>query len=204
MPNFIEEMNTYVLSQHLWGFSYFGYWARKYPTDFISMAEIIHISQPDFIIETGTSAGGTTLFFATMLDVIGKGRVISIELERNVSGRNNDTGDLPVHPRIDYLYGSSVSDEIYKQVEDIIKTKDNPTILLNLDSDHRYEHVIKELEMYQKFVPDKGFIIIDDTNTTGPDKARDEFLEKNKDFIIYQPAERFLITLNPGGYLRRD
>ena len=79
----------------------------KYPTDLIVYQEIIHEIRPNLIVETGTHHGGSAMFFASMLDLIGQGKVISIDVKRR---------DLPHHPRITYLVGDSTSGDVVTEV----------------------------------------------------------------------------------------
>jgi len=114
----------------------------KLPLDMWIFQEIIFGTKPDVIVETGTFNGGSALFMATLLDTIGKGRVITIDIE--------DFPRKPRHDRITYLIGSSTSDEIVAKVRSLIR-KDE-TVMVVLDSDHHAEHVLNELRIYSEMV----------------------------------------------------
>lgn len=175
----------------------------KCPFDLWVYQEIISEIRPDIIIESGTADGGGTLFLASMCDLIDKGKVITVDIRP----REN----LPVHKRITYLSGSSISDEIIREIRDIIKPNDKAIVIL--DSDHKKEHVLKELSIYGQFVTKDSYIIVEDTNINGhpvvsdfgpgPMEAVEEFLSLNKNFIIDKSKEKFYLTFNPNGYLKR-
>ncbi len=165
--------------------------------------EIIFEVQPDVIIETGAGSGGGTLFFASLCELMNKGRVISIEL--------GDISEKPRHKRITYLSGSSTSAEVMQQLRKLINHNDK--VLVNLDSEHTKKHVLQELSLYSQLVAPGSYIIVEDTNIAGhpvkpehypgPMEAVQEFLKDNPNFIIDKSREKFYLTFNPNGYLKR-
>jgi len=165
--------------------------------------ELIYELKPDVIIETGTGSGGGTLFFASICDMVGNGRIIAIDIV--------DKEDRPHHNRITYLHGSSTSEEIADQVRRLISDKDK--VMVSLDSYHHKEHVLRELEIYSKFVNKGSYIVVEDTNLNGhpvvptgdpgPMEAVEEFLRGDKNFAIDKSREKFFLTFNPNGYLKR-
>jgi cephalosporin hydroxylase len=180
-----------------------GVKAQKCPLDLWIYQEIIYETRPDIIIETGTASGGSALFLASICDLLGKGEIISIDIE--------DQENRPGHPRIKYILGSSTSKEIVEKVETLIRGKDR--IMAILDSDHHKEHVLRELEIYSKFVTRESYLIVEDTNINGnpvrskfgpgPMEAAKEFLKMNDGFIIDRSREKFYLTFNPDGYLKK-
>ncbi len=85
----------------------------KMPLDMWIYQEILYEVKPDVLVECGTFNGGSALYFASMMDLIRKGRVVTIDIEAKP--------DLPKHPRIKYLLGSSTSPEIFAKVRSLIK-----------------------------------------------------------------------------------
>lgn len=180
-----------------------GIKAQKCPLDLWVYQEIIYETRPDIIIETGTAAGGSALFLASICDLLGRGEIISIDIEKKKN--------RPEHPRVKYLLGSSTSEEIVGEVEALVRAKDR--LMTILDSDHHKEHVLRELEIYSKFVTRESYLIVEDTNISGhpvrpkfgagPMEAVKEFLKTNDDFVIDHSREKFYLTFNPDGYLRR-
>ena len=137
------------------------------------------------------------------MDLIGHGRIITIDIE----ARQN----RPQHPRITYLLGSSTSDEIFRQVKALIPP--DATVMVVLDSDHSRDHVLRELRRFHPLVSAGQYLVVEDTNVNGhpvfpehgpgPMEALDIFLAENNDFEIDPSREKYLITFNPRGYLRK-
>ncbi len=186
------------------------YWmgipSLKCPLDLWIYQEIIFEQKPDFIIECGVAFGGTTAFFADMCKLLSKGKVIGIDIKI----LNETRANLMDYERIQLIEGSSVSSETVQQIKEIVG--DRNTIVI-LDSDHRKEHVVQELNLYSKLIASGGYIIVEDTNINGhpvypdygegPMEAVHEFLEINPDFYIDKNCHKFLNTFNPNGYLKR-
>lgn len=174
----------------------------KCPLDLWIYQEIIFEIKPDIIIECGTARGGGALFLASMCDLINHGKVITIDIV------NEDR--LP-HERIMYLHGSSISEGVVEHVKKLIQGTDK--VMVILDSNHRREHVINELNIYAKFVTNGSYIIVEDTSLNGhpvlpafgpgPMEAVEDFLTKNRNFMIDKSKEKYYLTFNPKGYLRR-
>jgi cephalosporin hydroxylase len=164
---------------------------------------MIFEEKPDLIIETGTASGGSASFFASLFDLIGKGEVITVDVE-DIKGR-------PRNNRITYLLGSSTSKEIVEQIRSLASNKEK--VMVILDSDHRKTHVLNELKIYWEFVTKKSYLVIEDTNINGhpvlpdfgggPMEAVEDFLKENKSFVVDRSKEKFFLTFNPKGYLRR-
>jgi cephalosporin hydroxylase len=185
--------------------SWLGIPALKCPLDLWIFQEIIHDLKPDIIIECGTAWGGSALFLASICDLINNGKVITIDIDATrVEGR-------PKHERIKYLLGSSTSEEIVEEIRNLIR--DDHRVMVILDSDHSMEHVLNELRIYSKLVTKGSYLIVEDTHVNGhplfpdygpgPMEAVDEFLKENEDFVVDREKEKFLLTFNPKGYLKK-
>ncbi|MES1187397.1 MAG: CmcI family methyltransferase [Myxococcales bacterium] len=183
--------------------SWMGTKILKCPFDLWIYQELIHAHRPDLIIETGTCYGGSALYMAHICDLVGHGEIVTIDIKAR---------GTPAHPRIQYLSGSSVAPEILERVRDLVKTR--PRTLVVLDSDHRREHVLAELRAYQEFVPNGGYMVVEDTNVNGhpvypefgpgPMEALEQFLGESQDFRSDPECEKFHLTFNPKGFLRRQ
>ena len=184
--------------------SWLGVPVHKCPLDLWIYQEIIVAEAPDVIIETGTARGGSALYLATICDVVKRGRVYTIDV--------NETPDRPEHPRLEYLVGSSTSDEMFAAIQQRIRPGER--VLVILDSDHSREHVRRELERYSVFTAVGGHLIVEDTNVNGhpvyhsfgpgPMEAVHDFLADHPEFSIDRGCEKFFLTFNPRGYLRRN
>jgi len=180
-----------------------GVLMMKCPMDLLMYQEIVYECRPDLIIECGTFNGGSALYLAHLCDIRQHGTVLTIDINRSLH--------FPLHPRITYATGNSVSKDVLKTVEAVASGVRR--VMVILDSDHSKAHVLKELEAYSPFVTKGQYLIVEDTNIhghparedlpPGPWEALEAWLPKNPGFIRDQACERFLMTLNPGGYLRR-
>jgi cephalosporin hydroxylase len=181
-----------------------GVATEKNPMDMWVYQDIVYETKPDVLIEAGTAFGGSAYYFASMFDLLGKGRVITIDIVENAS--------RPKHPRITYLLGSSTSDDILRQVREGIHPGER--VMVVLDSDHSAEHVKRELEDYSPLVSQGCYLVVEDTNINGnpvrpdfgpgPNEAVHDFLGSHKNFAPDFSREYFGVTYFPGGWLRKQ
>jgi cephalosporin hydroxylase len=183
------------------------YWlgvpVQKCPLDLWVYQEILWELRPDLLVETGTYQGGSALFLASMCDLLGSGRVVTIDLHPR-EGR-------PAHQRITYLTGSSTAPDVVERVRGMAEGA--ARVLVLLDSDHSQAHVAAELRAYAPLVTPGSYLIVEDTNVNGhpvlpafgpgPLEAVREFLAGTTDFVADHARERLLMGFNPGGWLRR-
>jgi cephalosporin hydroxylase len=182
--------------------TWLGVQALKNPLDLWVYQEILFETRPELVVETGTYRGGSALFLASMCDLLGEGHVVSIDIE---PARD----DYPVHPRITYLAGRSSTDP--EVVAEVRESAAGRRVLVVLDSDHSQAHVEAELEVYAPLVPVGCYVIVEDSNIgrirkdmlPGPFEALKTFMTRSNQFEIDLEREKFLITFNPSGYLRR-
>ena len=176
---------------------------QKCPLDLWVYQELLVKLRPDLIVETGTADGGSALYLASMCDLIGNGRIISIDIA--------DPGGRPKHDRITYLLGSSVDPDHVATVQQA--ASEASCVLVILDSDHSERHVMDELHTYGPLVTLGSYMIVEDGNVNGrpvllshgpgPGEAIDVFLTETKAFEIDEECEKFFVTFNPRGYLRK-
>lgn len=177
--------------------------ALKCPFDLWVYQEILVETRPDLVIETGTHAGGSALYLASVLDLVGHGRVVTVDIDVH-KGR-------PTHPRLTYLHGSSTSEAILEEITALAGEAERVMVLL--DSDHSRDHVLRELELYAPLVTPGCYLVVEDTNVNGhpvvpgfgpgPMEALTAFLATTDDFEVDCSREKLLLTFNPSGYLRR-
>jgi cephalosporin hydroxylase len=184
-----------------------GVAAQKYPTDLWIYQEIIYELRPDFIVETGTYWGGSALFLASVCEMIGHGEVITVDIRPIAESQ----ATRPAHPRITYVEGSSVAPEVVADVRR--RTDQARTVMVILDSDHGREHVFNELKVWSDVVTEGSYLIVEDSNVNGhpvlpefgpgPMEAIELFLAMNDDFAPDRSREKFLLTANPSGFLKK-
>lgn len=194
----------YHVSDRTWlDTSYRGISTYKCPLDMWVYADLVHRLRPGLVVETGTWRGGSALFIAHQLDLNDLGEVVSVDVKEQPS--------RPTHPRLTYLTGSSTDPVVLDQVRARLPA-DEPVIVL-LDSDHSQQHVLAELRAYAPMVPLGSYLIVEDTNVNGhpaapdhgpgPFEAVQEFLAGDPGFEPDRRCERYFLTQNPSGYLRR-
>lgn len=217
----IRQRYLYYWEQQspLWHSSTFlGVKVEKLPTDAWMYQELITSVRPDLLIETGTLAGGSAFFFARIMDLLGHGEVLSIDVNtwpvERLAPYLGDT-PRPEHPRITYLTGSSTDDDTFSRVLERFDRLPYPaTVMVVLDSDHSERHVRDELMRYAPLVSVGSYLVVEDTGlteATNPDAAAHfgahaalaSWLPDHPEFQVDPECERFLITAHPGGYLRR-
>ena len=187
----------------------------QFPSDIIAIQELLWKIRPDAVIETGVAHGGSLILSASILELIGHGKVIGVDIEI----RKHNLEAINAHPlkkRIDLIEGSSISPETLN----IVKSKlgDAKLVVVFLDSNHTEEHVLKELELYSQFVCPESYIVAHDGAQAWvwdiprgkeewkhdhPLGAIEKFLAKSNDFEIDPFYTRYGITSSPMGYLKR-
>jgi len=176
----------------------------KCPLDLWVYQELIAAHRPDLIIETGTNRGGSALYMATLCDLVGNGEIVTIDIAEVQP-------EPPAHERITYITASSTASETV----DVLRCRAAglETVWVILDSDHSASHVRAELELYADLVTPGGYLIVEDTNVNGhpaapehgpgPTEAMRGWMSGGPPFDPDPSCERFLVTLNPGGFLKR-
>jgi cephalosporin hydroxylase len=205
--------------QYSYHFSWMGRPIIQYPQDMIALQELIWKIKPDLIIETGIAHGGSLIFSASILQLIGKGNVVGIDVDI----RKHNRIEIEKHSmfkRIKMIEGSSIDPKIVKKIYQLAKNKKQ--ILVILDSNHSHEHVLRELEVYSPLVTKNSYLIVFDTviedistsktkshqkrpwgKGDNPKTAVKYFLNSNKRFIIDKEIEnKLMITVAPSGFLK--
>lgn len=211
-------------------------WAEKYPytftwlgrpiiqipEDVIRMQEVIYRVRPDVIIETGIAHGGSLVFSASLCALMGKGRVVGVDIEI----RPHNRAAIEAHElsdRITMIEGSSIDPDIVRQVERLVAPGE--TTLVVLDSCHEKSHVRAELEAYGRLVTPGSYIVATDGSMKdlsdvprgkpewkwdNPTAAATEFVQDHPEFSIEEPRWAFneselteRITHWPDAFLKR-
>ncbi|MEO8415623.1 MAG: cephalosporin hydroxylase family protein [Ginsengibacter sp.] len=204
-------------AKYSYNFTWMGRPIIQYPQDMIAMQELIWEIQPDLIIETGIAHGGSIIYYASLLELIGKGEVLGIDIDIREHNKNK-IEEHPMYKRIHMLEGSSVTGEMVERVRPF--TIGKKSIMVCLDSNHTHEHVLNELNFYAPFVTPGSYIVVFDTIVedlperylpnrfwgigNNPKTAVREFLKHHADFEIDETMNnKLLISVNPDGYLKR-
>lgn len=196
---------SWFYDQSVWkSMHWHGIRTLKLPSDMWNYQEIIWERNIDFVIETGTRHGGSALFFADALSARGaSGKVVTIDISN---------ADLQIRPdpRIHLLEGDSACAEIVEEVRRLVPASSRKFMIL--DSDHTYDHVLHELEVWVPFLSSGDYLVVEDTNINGhpvrrdfgpgPWEAVESYCERHPSLLIRdQERERkFGATAAPNGY----
>jgi cephalosporin hydroxylase len=213
--------NDWVTGVSRYKYSYYFSWMGRpiiqFPQDIIAMQEIIWQVQPDLIIETGIAHGGSLIFYASMLELMGgNGHVLGIDIDIRQPNRLA-IEQHPMFKRIRMIQGSSIDQRVAKQAYEFAEGKGK--VLVALDSNHTHDHVLQELNLYSPLVTKDSYLVVFDTiiedmpkdsfpnrpwgKGNNPKTAVRKFLETNHRFVVDKEIEnKLLITVAPDGYLR--
>lgn len=197
--------------------TWFGEPILNFPQDMFALQEIIFATRPKYIIEVGVAWGGSLLFGATLLEVLGGEKVIGIDIYMPDDLKQRLASHGRLSSRLELINASSVEEETVNKVASIIG--DCRDVVILLDSYHTHEHVLKELNLYSPFVGKGHYIICGDTIVenipeqehrtrpwgpgSNPMTALRQFLRENDRFEVDTRLEnKLLFTCNPSGYLR--
>jgi cephalosporin hydroxylase len=202
--------------RYSYNFKWLGLPIIQYPQDILAMQEIIWDVKPDLIVETGIARGGSLVFYASMLELIGDGRVLGIDIDI----RSHNRKAIESHPmsrRISMMEGSSIDPDLLREVKQQVESAER--VLVVLDSNHTHDHVLEELRLYSPFVRQGGYLVVFDTvigdipeviapdrpwnRDSNPATAVARFLETNDRFMIdNRISDKLLLTVAPRGFLK--
>lgn len=212
-----QWMEAVAPYRYAYNFTWLGRPVIQTPQDLVALQELIWKCRPELIVETGIAHGGSLIFHASMLELLGgDGRVVGIDVDIRAHNRR----EIESHPqfrRIDMLEGSSIAPDIVRQVHERAAGKSR--IMVVLDSNHTHDHVLAELQAYSPLVKSGSYLVVFDTaiefmpewlcserpwsKGNSPKTAIDEFLRNNDRFVIDRElSDKLALTAAPDGYLR--
>lgn len=200
-----------------YNFTWLGRPIIQYPQDIVAMQEIIWEVKPDLIIETGVAHGGSIILYASIMSLIGKGKVLGIDIDIRAHNRTA-IEEHALSDRIELIKGSSTDKKVIEKVESFVGHASK--ILVVLDSNHTYEHVLAELRLYSKYVSKDSYVVVFDTviddmpddffperpwgKGNNPKTAVHQFLHESDDFRLDQDIQsKLLVTVAIDGFLKK-
>ncbi len=213
--SWLRRTAEYEYSYH---FTWLGRPIIQYPQDIVALQELIWAVKPDAIVETGIAHGGSLVFSASMLELLGSehGRVLGIDIDI----REHNRAEIERHPlarRITMVEGSSTDEAVVAQARTFVEGAE--AVMVILDSSHTHAHVLRELELYAPLVTPGSYLVVFDTAVEllpdgavadrpwgkgdNPYTAVQEFLARTDRFEVDGAIDdKLLVTVAPGGYLR--
>ena len=208
--------------KYTYTFSWFGRPVIQLPDDMLRTQEVIYATRPDVIVETGVAHGGALVFYASLFQAMGRGRVIGVELDLRPHNRAAIAAHELAH-RITIVDGSSIAPDTVARVRQLIAPGDR--VMVILDSNHSKAHVASELEAYAPLVSEGCYLVATDGvmrevadvprgrpdwSWDNPSAAAEEFAVAHPEFELHQPAWPFSesalernVTHWPSAWLRR-
>lgn len=199
----LREVISIIQARIMEKTTYCGIDVLKCLLDFWVYQEIIFEKRPDFVIEIGNNQGGMLLALAHFCDAIDHGQLIGVDIHQAPIHES-----VRVHPRVTLIEGDACS--VFPQVRELVP-EEARTLIIE-DSSHVFEQTLDVLNTYSVLSQLGDYFIVEDTNlghgllpeiTSGPYEAVEAFLQENAEFERDRSRESFLLTWNPGGYLRR-
>lgn len=206
-----------IKTRYSYHFEWMGRPIIQYPQDIMAMQEILWRTKPDLVIETGVAHGGSIVFYASILELIGNGVVLGIDVDI----RPHNRAAVEAHPmmkRIRLLEGSSIAQEIVAEAQ---RQAAGKRVLVVLDSNHTHDHVRAELELYAPLVSVGSYCVVMDTvvedlpldaiedrpwaRGNNPKTAVLDYLKTHPEFEIDATMDhKLLLSVAPSGYLIRS
>jgi cephalosporin hydroxylase len=209
-------------AKHVYSFTWLGRPIIQLPEDIVRIQEVICRVRPEIIVETGVAHGGSLVFYASLLRLLGGGRVIGVDVEiRPHNRRAIESHELA--PLITLVEGSSTSPQAVSQVRDLVGT--GKRVLVVLDSKHTKDHVLDELRAYAPMISVGSYVIAADGIKelvaggpgtqpdwvwNNPKAAAAEFVAGISDYVIEEPdfsfnegSVRHWISHWSGGFVKR-
>ena len=216
-----EQSKDLIYNLDQYDYSYLWTWMGipiiQLPADIMATQEVIWKTKPDIIIETGVARGGSVLFMASILEMMGNGQVIGIDIDI----RKHNRESIEAHPmskRVTLVEGGSVDESILKQVRANIP--DGARVMVVLDSDHSHDHVLEECRAYGPMVTKDCYVVVADTLVGHLDEKdapqnrsqvwfkgndpltalQDYMLESDRFEIDLEINGKLVLSSSPGGY----
>jgi len=209
-------------AKYVYSFEWMGRPIIQLPEDMVRTQEVIFKIKPDVIIETGVAHGGSLIFYASLCKAMERGRIVGVDIEIRPHNRKAIEEHF-LFPYITLIEGSSVDVGVIAKVQEQVKA--NEKVMVLLDSNHSYDHVLDELRAYSSMVSLDSYIVATDGimeslvgaprsspdwGRNNPKKAAEHFVDENTNFVIEEPVFHFnegliteRVTYWPSAFIKR-
>lgn len=209
-------------NKYVYSFTWLGRPIIQLPDDILRAQELIFSVKPDILIEIGVAHGGSLILYSSIMEAIGTGRVIGVDINIRPHNRH-EIENHRMAKRISLIEGDSIAQDTVQQVSAQIKSSDS--VMIFLDGKHTYDHVTRELELYAPLItPDSYIVAMDgiqqslvgaprsqaDWDWNNSAKAAIDFVAANEGFTISEPGPLFnegnvtkFVTYWPSAYIKR-
>ena len=226
--NFVNQADEFLIEcihkKHSYNFNWLGLPIIQFSEDIVAMQELIFMIKPDVIVETGVARGGSLVFYASLLKILNKKKVIGVDV-LILDFNRKAIEEHFLNEKILLIEGDSTSDTVLSNIKSEIEANDK--VLVCLDSNHSEEHVYNELKKYSNFVTVGSYLVVFDSTVenftneqvgelknqyhildwdkgNNPGSAVVKFLLEDTRFVLDDFFNsRSLISNCRGGYLRR-
>jgi cephalosporin hydroxylase len=216
----LKTAREFIVDSDRHGYGYQWTWLGlpfiQMPQDMAVTQEIIWETKPDVIVETGIAWGGSVLFSASLLHLIGKGEVIAVDLNLYDHVREQIMS-YPFSNRIHLYKGSSTDPAIVAEIKSHVKS--GQKVMVMLDSNHSHQHVLDELRLYAPLITKGQYLVVSDTIVediprqehrprpwgpgNNPKTALRQYMKETDRFELDQYInDKLLLTYTPDGYCR--
>lgn len=204
--------------RHLFEHRWLGERFFHLPGDMVALQEVLTAVRPRLVIHTGVAAGGGPIFLASILELQGgDGRVVAIDPAPRAEGRSA-IEEHRLAGRIAIVEGLPFAPAVVEPLRAM--AAERAPVVVVLDLVHTQAHVEQELEALGPLVTPGSYVVVLDTimedlpaqmfegrpygKGNNPGTAVKAFLERDDRFEVdYAFEDRVLLTLAPGGFLRR-
>ena len=225
-PEIFDGSVKYMLDLDKYDYSYLWSWMGvpiiQMPADVMATQEVVWDTKPDVIIETGVARGGSVLFMASLLQMLGKpdGKVIGVDID--IRAHNRDSiENHPLSDKVVLIQGGSTDRDVLDKIK--AEIPEGARVMVVLDSDHSRDHVLDECRTYGEIVTPGCFLVVADTmighvqekdapvnrsktwfKGNDPLSALNDYMAENDSFEVDEVLNgKLVLSSSPGGYVRR-
>ena len=207
----IESYHRWYYDSRVWEqITYRGVPILKWVGDLWNYQEIVHRLRPQLIVEFGSWNGGSSLYFADLLQRVGtNGKVLTVDVDFSRLHESPRS-----HPHIEWMQASTADHVVAARIQELRRTMPGPAFFI-IDSDHSKPHVLAELENIRSVTTAGDYVIVEDGNINGhpvlpgwgdgPYEAIAEYFSRYSDDYEHDEKQesKFGFTFAPQGYLVR-